>query len=173
MNNFYVSVRCEFSNENKAIGDWTHHYDVCMDLVDSDVQLVAELLDTIGDIPATDLVSWEIVGGCDELSSAFYSESRKTFDLERFVEYRDIVSDYLTPEIVAAAYRLGIDPQYIEESYCGEFKSDEDFAQDFAEQIGAIPRDLSWPCSCIDWEHAAKELMYDHCSDDGHYFRNI
>lgn len=59
-----------------------------------------------------------------------------------------------------------------EDSYCGEFASDEEFAQDIAESTGAIPKDQPWPLYCIDWEHAARELMYDYSEWNGYYFRN-
>jgi len=39
-----------------------------------------------------------------------------------------------------------------------------DYAQELAENIGAIPKDNSWPCTCIDWEQAAKELQMDYTS---------
>lgn len=34
----------------------------------------------------------------------------------------------------------------------------EDYARQFAEDIGAIDADTSWPATCIDWEKAASEL---------------
>lgn len=37
-----------------------------------------------------------------------------------------------------------------------------DYAQQLAEDIGAIPDNAQWPCTCIDWERAAKELAYDY-----------
>ena len=61
----------------------------------------------------------------------------------------------------------------VEEAYSGQFESDEEFAQDMAEQIGAIDTDAKWPNSCIDWEYAARELMYDYFEIDGYYFRNL
>ena len=36
------------------------------------------------------------------------------------------------------------------------------FAQDFAEDIGAINKDATWPNTCIDWEQAARELQMDY-----------
>ena len=60
-----------------------------------------------------------------------------------------------------------------EEAYQGEFDSDEDFAQEIAEQIGAVNHGASWPNNCIDWEMAARDLMYDYFEMDGHYFRNF
>ena len=38
----------------------------------------------------------------------------------------------------------------------------EEYARELAEDIGAIPRDTAWPCTCIDWEQAAKELAHDY-----------
>lgn len=38
----------------------------------------------------------------------------------------------------------------------------EDYARDFAEDIGAIDRDASWPNDCIDWAKAARELQVDY-----------
>lgn len=38
------------------------------------------------------------------------------------------------------------------------------YAMDFAEDIGAIPKDNAWPCTCIDWDQAASELQMDYTS---------
>lgn len=38
------------------------------------------------------------------------------------------------------------------------------YAQDFAEDIGAIDADAGWPARCIDWERAARELRMDYTS---------
>lgn len=59
-----------------------------------------------------------------------------------------------------------------EDAFSGRYDSDEDFAQDMAEQIGALDRNASWPQTCIDWEWAARELMYDYSSHNGFYFCN-
>jgi hypothetical protein len=42
----------------------------------------------------------------------------------------------------------------------------EDYARELAEDIGAVNRDMSWPCNCIDWEKAASELQVDYTSLD-------
>ena len=60
----------------------------------------------------------------------------------------------------------------LEESYSGEHNSDEDFAQEMHEQTGEEISN-SWPHNCIDWSWAARELMYDYSSSNGHYFRSI
>jgi len=61
----------------------------------------------------------------------------------------------------------------VEEVYQGEYESDEDFAMEIAEETGAIQEEATWPNNCIDWEYAAKELMYDYFESNGYYFRNI
>lgn len=37
-----------------------------------------------------------------------------------------------------------------------------EYAQEFAEDIGAIPANAQWPCTCIDWDQAARELQMDY-----------
>lgn len=52
----------------------------------------------------------------------------------------------------------------------------EEYAQELAEDIGAIDRNLTWPNNCIDWEKAADELKYDYSEVDiegrTYYFRS-
>lgn len=79
--------------------------------------------------------------------------------------------DQYSGEVLEAAYECDIEPDRVEECYVGEFDSDSAFAFDMAEQIGEIPNDNHWPHYCIDWQYAARELMYDYCSSNGHYFR--
>ncbi len=58
----------------------------------------------------------------------------------------------------------------IRESYFTEY------AQQLAEDVGAIPDDAKWPCNCIDWEKAAQELQQDYSTVDfdgvPYYVRN-
>lgn len=42
----------------------------------------------------------------------------------------------------------------------------EDYAQELAEDIGAIDRNANWPLNCIDWEQAARELKHDYTAVD-------
>jgi antirestriction protein len=63
-----------------------------------------------------------------------------------------------------AAYAGNVGTEYadvdgFEEAYQGEHDSEEDFAQSLADDLGAVPDDLGWPLSCIDWERAARELF--------------
>ena len=38
----------------------------------------------------------------------------------------------------------------------------EEYAQELADDIGAINSDAGWPNNCIDWERAARELAMDY-----------
>ena len=77
---------------------------------------------------------------------------------------------YLPPEAVLAARSLGYDPDSAEEAYQGHYRTDVEFAQQFAEDMGLIQPNLSWPYSSLDWSDAAAELMQDYCEEDGYYF---
>ena len=59
------------------------------------------------------------------------------------------------------------------DAYEGRFDSDKDFAQDWARGLGAVKEDDEWPHTCIDWERAARELMYDHFEQNHYYFRSM
>ena len=41
-----------------------------------------------------------------------------------------------------------------------------EYAQELAEDIGAVDANATWPNNCIDWEYAAKELRYDYTGVD-------
>lgn len=42
----------------------------------------------------------------------------------------------------------------------------EDYAQELAEDIGAVDKKAQWPNNCIDWERAARELQHDYTTVD-------
>ena len=90
-----------------------------------------------------------------------------------FWEYLDIVEgSSLDAGVFEAGLDCGIELENIEEAYSGHFDSDEDMAQELAESIGEHAP-TNWPYTCIDWEQAARELMYDYNESNGHYFRTI
>lgn len=75
-------------------------------------------------------------------------------------------------EMIEAAFECDIQPYGIEEAYTGQYRDDEDFAESFAYDLGSIDKNVTWPYTCINWEQAAKELMYDYSEHNGYYFRN-
>ena len=52
------------------------------------------------------------------------------------------------------------EPTLIRDSYF------EEYAQELADDIGAIDKDARWPLTHIDWEAAARELKYDYSAVD-------
>jgi hypothetical protein len=38
----------------------------------------------------------------------------------------------------------------------------QEYARELADEIGAIPDNIGWPLSCIDWNQAARELQWDY-----------
>jgi antirestriction protein len=108
----------------------------------------------------------------------FYNESMNFKNLYNYFERAE--SCYYDAEIIESFASLGnynvedTDQFFdaLEESYIGQFDSDEDFAEDMAEQTG-VEISNSWPNNCIDWERAARDLMYDYYESNGHYFRAI
>jgi hypothetical protein len=74
-------------------------------------------------------------------------------------------------EVISAGIEADIDIDNIAEAYAGAYRDDEDFAEETADSLGYINKDVSWPYNCIDWEQAANELMQDYREANGHYFR--
>lgn len=81
-------------------------------------------------------------------------------DHEAFLAYVNHVGDFDWQSV-----------EKFQEAYQGVYTSDEDFAMEMAESIGAIDPDATWPNNYIDWERAARDLMMDYFEEDGHYFR--
>jgi antirestriction protein len=73
-------------------------------------------------------------------------------DRELLAAYRDCMS------------RDDADIDDAREAFQGIHDTERDFAQQLAEDIGAIQENASWPYSCIDWDQATRELMMDYSS---------
>ena len=61
------------------------------------------------------------------------------------------------------------------QGYCADWEYGEtlirdsyfkEYAEQFAEEIGAIDSNATWPNNCIDWDRAARELQQDYTSID-------
>jgi antirestriction protein len=61
-------------------------------------------------------------------------------------------TEYCSEDVISAGIECGVSIDNIDEAYSGSFGSDEDFAEDMAEQLGCIDKNLSWPHNCIDWD---------------------
>jgi antirestriction protein len=112
-----------------------------------------------------------IVCDYEDIPSRFVGE----YDIaDDFWEYQEFIQNTdLDADIINAAIDIDIQPSDIEESYQGSFSSDEDFAYQMADDLGLLNDNDSWPYTCIDWERAAKDLMFDYSKSNGHYFRKL
>lgn len=67
-------------------------------------------------------------------------------------------------ELISRLELDGIDPGNVADAYCGraegwsEERAGRDYAEQLAEELGAIPSQLEWPLNCIDWDDAWREL---------------
>lgn len=104
------------------------------DIIDS-----RDVLDRIAELRS-------IVYGCETPAYEVSDEDRA--ELESLKDLASEGSDY------AADWQHG--EVMVRDSY---FQT---YAQELAEDIGAIDHNASWPMSCIDWERAAAELRQDY-----------
>lgn len=100
--------------------------------------------------------------------------TEKTLSPEQTEAKQQLIAQGYEVNAIDAYIALGDYPlDTFEEAYQGHFDSDEEFAKNMAEQTGAMPSDSEWPNYCIDWEFAARELMYDYNEENGYYFRSL
>lgn len=111
-----------------------------------------EATDAIDDAPADD--SDEIYA-CTESLAAAQTGLREWND-DNGAELAALQSLQSEAEGYADDWRHGA--TLIRDSYF------ETYAQEFADDIGAVDRNASWPLTCIDWEQAARELQADYTS---------
>ena len=90
-------------------------------------------------------------------------------DLDELGNIDDVKND-VDLDVISAARELGIDYDNIVNAYSGQYDSDEDFARQMADDCGSLRENNTWPYRCIDWEQAARELMYDYSEERGYYF---
>lgn len=84
-------------------------------------------------------------------------------------EFKSLL-DTISEEWIESAFECSIEPENIEESYNGQFYSDEDFVKELLESCGDIPSELPWYI-IIDWSKTASHIMADYEEHDGYYWR--
>lgn len=108
-----------------------------------------------------------ILGDVEDVPDDMHSEFRindKFFELEEFKSN----NPHIKPEIIEAAQDLSIELDKIDERYEGEWESDEDYAEHYAEEHMEIPENLK---NYINLTALARDLMMDIADSNGHYFR--
>jgi hypothetical protein len=130
-----------------------HYKELAADEIREAVKQEFEDATTPGEI-AQDITADDLELDKSDLPGWLQDEDTLSELLENWDSYNEL-------EVYEAAHEAG-----------SVFDDDEDFARDMAEQVGAIDKNATWPHSCIDWDLAAQELMYDYSESNGHYFRN-
>lgn len=101
-----------------------------------------------------------------------YTEAKQAIKASDKDTVAEVLKDY-GEDVLRAALACDVALEDVAEAYQGQYSSDQEFAQSMADDLGLINKELSWPYTCIDWDFAAKELMYDYSEDNGYYFRNL
>lgn len=168
MNNLFITVSANGILWNSTILE-SHEIDLCEH---STFEAICEALTEVAQeddenanpINTFDVDDWQEVPKC-------FQDDSDQLDLSELAD--NYQSSSYDLEVFEAANECDVQLSDIDEAYNGKFDSDEDFAQDRAESCGDLQKNPSWPYTCIDWEYAAKELMYDYSESNGHYFRNL
>lgn len=112
------------------------------DLVDAVTVAEAEFAETAGELTA-ELRGEAVAAAQEELDDWDHDNGPELKDLTDFMSEAD-----------------GLDGPMIRESY---FKQ---HAMELVDDCGLIPANAEWPCTCIDWEQAARELRHDYTGAD-------
>ena len=87
-------------------------------------------------------------------------------DLDDIESYLDVYNDLSDNEKIA--YRVCcndtgeiLSSESFQDMFMGVYPRPEDYAYELAESCGHDIDGAKWPFSCIDWEHAWRELSYD------------
>jgi antirestriction protein len=92
-------------------------------------------------------------------------------NLENYEEILELENRGNDPEMIKAGISCGIAFENIEESYQGQYDSDEEFVQQLIEDTEEGIKDLPSYIH-IDWEWTAQDIMMDYCEENGYYFRS-
>jgi hypothetical protein len=94
----------------------------------------------------------DLVGGDEDNFDAETVAALDEGDRERMTELRRVITELAENCEEEPRYGITMVPEH-------EF---EDYAREFAEDIGATPDSNQWPLYCIDWARAADELRSDY-----------
>ena len=108
------------------------------------------------------LDSRDIIARIEELTEEIHEFECAGLDEDDYADERDDLESLTALQEEAEGYSE--DWQYgatlIRDSHF------ETYAQELAEEIGAIDSDAPWPANCIDWQVAADQLKLDYTSVD-------
>jgi antirestriction protein len=157
-------------NAGRLVGEWCDATNLD-ELNECAERVLAEARKVVGPLEAGDEIMLADREGFGDLIGEYTP-------LERVAELGALI-DERGPAFVGYAGNVGAeyaDAEGFEESYCGEYESEKDYAYDYADSTGA-PTSDTWPTSHVAWDSATRELMESHYSIDSgsgvYMFRNI
>ncbi|WP_281541578.1 antirestriction protein ArdA [Maribacter aestuarii] len=115
----------------------------------------------------------ELIKSLDLISEGYISMD--IFEIIQAIEGSSYDEDVLEAYLVSFGYNgedISEVIEKVDETYNGEYSSDEEFVQELLEGCGDIPANLPAYIH-IDWERTARDIMYDYSESNGHYFRNL
>lgn len=108
---------------------------------------------------SVDLIdSRDVIARIEELQAEHDDNEDNSFDEEKVAELAALKALAEEAEGYAADWYHG--ETLIRYSYFTEY------AQDLADDLGAISNTATWPNNCIDWEEAARQLKEDYTEVD-------
>lgn len=155
-----VYVACLASyNAGRLHGAWVDLEEI------TDTDDIQEAIDwVLSTSPAPDAEEWAIHASSGLPACLSRSEWP---DLKGLASYAEALAE-CTDEEEAEGYRLACDDVYevlthddFRARWAGVYTSGADYAEELAQENGAIPANLPWPLNCIDWEDAWRELSHD------------
>lgn len=114
--------------------------------------------------------SRDVIARIEELREEIAEIEGEDFDAAKVGGQDDPVSSELRDELAALEALADEASNYAEDWPHGETLIRDSYfvqyAQELADDIGAIDRNAKWPLSCIDWDKAADELKVDYTEVD-------
>jgi antirestriction protein len=104
----------------------------------------------------------DIIARVEELEDAVSQD-----DIDALVRSDDATELVALRELLGELRGYGGDEQWRGDWYPVTLIRDSYFkryAMELADELGAVPADAGWPCTCIDWDQAARELQWDYSS---------
>lgn len=119
-----------------------------------DINSYMDIIDSRDIVERIEELESEIEDTEDELSESDEPETETVDYLIKLKEELTVLQNTVDQADDMGSFNDG--EALIRDSYFVEY------AQELAEDIGAMPNDSQWPAYCIDWEYAARELQYDY-----------
>lgn len=105
--------------------------------------------------PMADIIDMrEVIDYRDGLDPDDPDDADELADVTAFIDSLESDTGYSADDVASD------DPTIIADRYFI------DYAQQLADDIGAVDADAGWPTRCIDWEQATRELQMDYTTFD-------